>query len=68
MLGIHNLHHKKALFSYTILFPDVPTFPDIMKVFLISVTRFRNTEIYLKCNRKATSFKVFVTFSVRVLF
>ena len=32
-LGIHNLHHKKVPFAYTILFPDDPSYPDIMNFF-----------------------------------
>ena len=52
-LDIHNLHHKKVSFAYTIFFPDVPTCPDIMKHFLISMTGFRNIEQYLKCNKKS---------------
>ena len=51
--GIHNLNHKKVLFSYTILFPDVLTFPDIINSFWIPVTSFRNIESYLECNKES---------------
>ena len=52
-LDIHNLHHKKVPFAYTILFPDIPTFPHIMKLFLISGNDYRNIEYYLKCNEES---------------
>ena len=32
-LGTNSPHHKKVPCRYTILFADVPTFPDIMKFF-----------------------------------
>ena len=32
-LGTDNPHHQKVPSAYTILFLDVPTFPDIMKFF-----------------------------------
>ena len=31
--GINNPHHKKVSSGYTILFADVPTFPQMMKFF-----------------------------------
>ena len=34
--GINNPHHKKIPSGYTILFAEVPTFPQMMNFFLFS--------------------------------